>query len=84
MCQEAIASPLLLHSVPAVDHARFGDSSNDNALSKLSVYAMSIDRGLFRKMAMLEQLQAARQNEHVTDHPAGALEFTILRNEPNF
>jgi hypothetical protein len=46
------------------------DSSKENAIIKLSGYAMSIDRSLFRKIAMLDQLQAARQNEHVTDHPA--------------
>jgi hypothetical protein len=42
------------------------DSTHENTLLKLSVYAASIDRGLSRKIAMLEQIQAARKNGRVT------------------
>lgn len=41
------------------------DSTHENTLLKLSVYAASIDRGLSRKIALLQQLQAARKNKRV-------------------
>ena len=46
------------------------DSSKENAILKLSGYAMSIERSLCRKIAMLAQLQAARRNDRVADPSA--------------